>query len=641
MSAKRIIKVLTICCFVLIVVALFVAWNSPSTGYESSIYKAAPLLVWIFLLFSAACGMGIIVHQVYTKQHETSRLWALGLLLILFSYTAILSMHIIRGYYFWSIGDAATHVGEIKNIISTGHTGIDNFYPVMHVFSAQLSQICGLEPELLAKGLPVFFALIYVAFMYLLAKCLLPSKGAVILATVASLAPLSLRTYLHLVTNSLGNLLFPMALFLLIKSLTTSSWRWRALFILTVFLFPVLHPVPSVALAVVLVTIPLAKFVFQKVARSGRKIFDSGVKFSLVALAVLFAWEGGWISSFSVTGGVAQSLFAESYSIPELSPTIVEPEPSITESYPRPELYTLETAPAPSRIHCAAPIFARLIDDLRYAQTYGHSAMKHIFNLFGAVFLYIVLALIALPILWRRIRAQPNLRNLVSLYGPLAGIALLIMALYFTAFGFSPLRLLPEIVLICTIFVGFVLYELVGKARASPRNRFRPIAPVLVAIILIAAFGSGVAKVYESPWILADNDQATHTEIAGMNWFFDNKNRDVAVCSHCFALGRFADFLLNEPEQSEREDIPVRIAINYPPPHFGYHKRAWLGEYYTDDVYLVLGERDRLRYVEVYPKLAKYRFYPSDFERLEGDPTVDKLYSSGGLDVYYINGRAL
>jgi len=94
---------------------------------------------------------------------------------------------------------------------------------------------------------------------------------------------------------------------------------------------------------------------------------------------------------------------------------------------------------------------------------------------------------------------------------------------------------------------------------------------------------------------------------------------------------------LTREERSERQDIP-RVGAYSLVSHFGYHNAAWLGQYYAEDTYMVLGERDRLRYVEVFPALAKYRFYPEDFQRLEKDPTVDKLYSSGGLDVYYIHG---
>ncbi|TRZ51197.1 MAG: hypothetical protein D4S01_05360, partial [Dehalococcoidia bacterium] len=451
-KAAAIIKLVACICFVLIIVALLLAWNAPATGYESSIYKVTPMLVWVFFIFSAACGIGIVVHQVYTRQYETSRLWGLGLLLILFSYTAILSLYIIRGYAFWSYGDAATHLGEIKNIIGTGYFAGDNFYPIATTYAAQLSQVCNLDPLVFHKLLPILFILICVAFIYLLAKAVLPHKGGVILATVVGLTFICGAqpgfSYLNFTPNRLADLLFPMALFLLVKSLSAGAWRWRALFILTVFLFPVFHPVPSVALAVVLVALPLAKLIFDKVAKSGRKVMDSGLKFSLVALAVLVVWGGGWLSYFRVSQGLITSLAAESYSMPESSVPITEPVPlteppavtepsALTGAYPRPEPYTLETAPAPSRVQGKVSNLVRLMDAIRYAQAYGYSATGHILIIYGVVFLYVVLALIALPILWRRISRRFNLQNLASFYGPLAAIALVIAALYFTALGFN------------------------------------------------------------------------------------------------------------------------------------------------------------------------------------------------------------
>lgn len=648
-KAAAIIKLLACFCLVLVIVALFLAWNAPATGYESSIYEATPVLVWVFLIFSAACGIGIVVHQVYTGRHESSRLWVLGLLLILFSYTAILSLFIIRGYAFWGYGDPSTHLGEIQNIIGTGNFAVDNFYPMATTYAAQLSQICGLDPVIFHKLLPIFFILSCVAFIYLLAKAVMPSKGGVILTTVVGLTLLCSTyagfSYINFMPNGLANLLFPMALFLLVKSYPAGAWRWRALFILIVLLFPVFHPVTSVALAAALVTLPLAKLIFDKVAKNGRKVFDSGLKFSLVALAVLIVWGGCWLSSFAVPGRLLNTLAAESYSLPEPSEPVTEPEPTdtestvVTEAYPRPEPYTLETALAPSRVEGKVSNLARLIDDIRYAQTYGYSALKHILNLYGAVFLYIVLTLIALPILWMRIRRQQPLQNLASLYGPMAVIALVIVALYFTAFGFSPLRFLIYPLLICPFFVGFVLNEIMEKARASQRSIYlRLLAPVLLAIVLVVAWGNGISKLYSSPYILKDNGQVSQVEISGMDWIFDKKDRSLAITAHALATYRFADFLLTEEERTERQDIPFRFRqVASPPSHFGYQQGAWLGEFYSDDIYMVLGERDWLRYVEVYPELAKYRYYSEDFERLEGDPTVDKLYSSGKLDVYLVH----
>lgn len=634
-KAPTIIKIAACCCFALIAVASLLAWNSPATGYEPDIYKATPALFWAFLILSGACGIGIIVHQVYTRQHETSRLWLVGLLLTLFSNTALLCLPAIRNYALWGYGDPATHLGEIKNIVAAGYvTYWAMLYPVAHIYAAQTSLVYNLDPSASCQMLPYLFGLIFLAFMYLLGKSVLPQKGAVILVTVAVLALAYGNPYF--IPNELANLLFPMALFLLVKSLTTNSWQWRALFILMVLLYPVFHAVPAVGLAVVLVTMPLARLVFDKIAKVARPIFDSSAKFSLIALALLVVWGGGWVSSFPRVHRMGL-IVAEDYSMPEMPSPIAEPSPVVGD-YPRPEPYTLETAPAPGRTSGGGvPIFVSYIEDIRYAQAYGYSAAKHIFNLYGTDFLYILLALIAFPILWRRARTDANLRNLACLYGPLAAIAVMIVALCFTAFGFGALRPLAYIILICTIFVGFVLYEIMERGHDSQHKYSHILAPVLVAIILIGAFGNGVGRLYASPHTLSDNYQVTQTEINGMDWLFSNKDQTLAIIAHCLPPGRFADFLVTHEESSQRQDIPRLEEGAYSTlPHFGYHKGAWLGEYYTEDTYMLLSDRDRLRYVKVYPELAKYRYYPEDFERLEQDITVDKLYSSGGTDIYLV-----
>jgi len=457
---------------------------------------------------------------------------------------------------------------------------------------------------------------------------------------VASLAPLH-DSYLNFTPNHLANLLLPMALFLFVKSFDPQAWQWRAMIILMAFVFPVFHPLATVALAVVFVTVPLAKAIFDRIAKKVRPVFDSSVKVGVVTLAVLLVWGAGWLSSFPLAGGVVHSLIAEDYSI-TTDPATIEPDPITIEPSPtlerRPEPYTLETAPQLERAGGKITTLARLIDAIAYAEGYGYSAVQYIFNIYGAVFLYMLLALIGLPILWRKTRYQPNFNNLASLYGPLAGIALVIAALFFTAVFFGPMRLVIYVVLLSTVFAGFILYETLERGRASHKSIWlRIMASLLVAITLVVCFGNGVSKVYASPHILEDNWQVTRTEIMGMDWLFDKKDQSLSMRAHTLTPFRFAEFLLTREERAQRPDFPPGYGTS-PPLHFGYDKETWLGECYTEDIYMPLGDRDRLRYVEVFPQLAKYRYYPEDFERLEGDPTVDKLYSNGGLHVYYIRG---
>lgn len=61
-----------------------------------------------------------------------------------------------------------------------------------------------------------------------------------------------------------------------------------------------------------------------------------------------------------------------------------------------------------------------------------------------------------------------------------------------------------------------------------------------------------------------------------------------------------------------------------------------LGEYYSDDIYLVSTNKDKIIYEEVVPGVAHLRFIDNDFIQLDNDNTVLKLYENEYLRSYYI-----
>ena len=86
---------------------------------------------------------------------------------------------------------------------------------------------------------------------------------------------------------------------------------------------------------------------------------------------------------------------------------------------------------------------------------------------------------------------------------------------------------------------------------------------------------------------------------------------------------------------SGEELIDPRV-ITVPPAHFGYASHETVGESYEEDTYLLVGDRNRVICHEIQPILAEVWFSDGDFERLEGDHTVSRVYSSGGLDMWRI-----
>ena len=98
---------------------------------------------------------------------------------------------------------------------------------------------------------------------------------------------------------------------------------------------------------------------------------------------------------------------------------------------------------------------------------------------------------------------------------------------------------------------------------------------------------------------------------------------------------RITQFLFSRRDEALYADIIKTFSTVES--HFGYDHQSMLGLSSTDDRYLVLKELDEKMYSEVYPSLAEIRFLPEDFIQLEHDPSIDKLYSNGGADTWFIH----
>jgi hypothetical protein len=70
------------------------------------------------------------------------------------------------------------------------------------------------------------------------------------------------------------------------------------------------------------------------------------------------------------------------------------------------------------------------------------------------------------------------------------------------------------------------------------------------------------------------------------------------------------------------------------PYHFGYSEKTELGEWYSQQSYLLIDQEDRLFFQDVLPEMQQSRFTPQDFDKLKQDPSLILVYSNGGLDIY-------
>jgi hypothetical protein len=604
MPKSLLYKILSISCLILLITGILIAWNSAAKGFETSIYSSAPKIFWIAVLLCTLTGItGVLQHLYREHGEEDSHYPILPLLLVFLSFAAILSIFIIRGYALWASGDPLTHLGWIQNIIRTGAVDNFNYYPVTHVYLTQIFEVTRIPVITLSKIMPLFFEILSVGFTYCLAKSVLPRKGEVILATVLSMALLN-GWFLDLTPNILANFFIPFCLYILIKSLTSTEFRWKLLLALVILILPMFHIVPAVVFLLILIGIPVARWILVRTNARETSEIPHLVRFCNVAAICLFIWEVVWISSFGISRR-------------ELS-----------------NLYQLVTGGLENQL-------SSLVNQINYGAGYNYSVASIFFKTYGGLLVLIILTLLAVGLLWRKGYFSDDYRILAFFTVPLGFVALAVAGLYLVNLDFPPLRLLVYIEMICTLFAAVILYRFFTIQNGWLKLALNRVGVPVIAMILTGLFVAGGMVVYPSRYSLEISAHITQSEINGMDWFLHYNNTHTNHTYLAEIVYRFADLLLTPEEKSTRTDVMYswgRHEEMRVPFHLGYDKSDLLGNYYQNDLYLVLKQLDKVIYREVYPEIASIRFEPQDFEKLETDPSIQSIYTNGGLDIYYVRG---
>jgi hypothetical protein len=120
-----------------------------------------------------------------------------------------------------------------------------------------------------------------------------------------------------------------------------------------------------------------------------------------------------------------------------------------------------------------------------------------------------------------------------------------------------------------------------------------------------------------------------------MTFFYEHRDVNVPVTGITVAPGRFSHAFLT-PEERSIQSLPMYLEGKVVPWHFGYDKHHTLSTLYTNETDMIITQKDRLQYVDLFPDMAKFRFTGQDFERVEYDRGINFLYSNGGFDLQKI-----
>lgn len=590
----------------LLSVALIVTWNTPAKGYEASIYRSTPLILWVSLLASVIAGVTMVVVSIAKDELEQNSLWKIGFLLIVLSYTICLSLFIIRGYYMWCMtGDPATHIGWITETISQAYAPKTVIYPITHIFLSEISIVTDLDLVTLHKIIPILFSVLFIIFMYIFAKIVFSNTIAAVLVALISCSISRTDFYLNLIPNGLSSLLLPLALFVMFQYAHHRRWVWAVPLFILIILYPVFHPVPTIFIGLVFLTLWIPHIVPDiKRCIQEKKLTIPNLKSHTFVLIlpflVMLIWFIFWIASFRIWDhtlrSVYQTLFLEG-----------------TESEAM-----------------------DLLDTISYAQIYGYNVIEVIVKQYGVVMVLFALSVLGILLILRNQDYRRYNESLLSLLGPFGVLSIVIPILFLFALPFNAFRFLHAFLILTSIFSAYTLYYMLipkGKKALLQKNVY---TSMFVIVVIFSLFIGGMLNLYPSPYNLGTSYHNTRSEVEGMEYVYDHRDVNTPISGISVAPGRFADALLSFKERSIQHLPNYLKDEDRVPWHFGYDMGSSISSNYSRETDLVILPRDKVLYVDIFPEMAQHRFTNQDFERLNIDPGIDFIYSNGEFDFFKI-----
>jgi hypothetical protein len=187
---------------------VYVASNTPPTGYELSVYASTPLGFWVGALIAGTVAVAVAMRL--------DRHLPLALLLGGFGALAVVGLPLLRGYHFYGRADSLVHLGWAR-AINVGGDPMALFYPGSHLISAGLSMVGGIQITKAMMLVMFLYMLLFFVSVPLCVWLITPDRRALAIGTFSGflLLPINnVSTYLHFHTYSITMLFVPFVLYL-------------------------------------------------------------------------------------------------------------------------------------------------------------------------------------------------------------------------------------------------------------------------------------------------------------------------------------------------------------------------------------------------------------------------------------------
>jgi len=606
-DGNRVIKIIAIIAFVFISLALIIiARTTPANGYEISIYKVYPSYFWLCLLIPIIMPL---FSLILNRQNNPTKSIYIIFAGALFSLITILSIPLFRGYPFYGAGDIHSHLGMVKQIFLDGRIG-SNPYPVIHILVYVASAVSNYSPETISLCIPQFFISFYIISIFLLSRSLKCSTKEVLFVTAFAILPFLgveiTREYMMPATQSF--FMIPITLYILIQSRNSNNpLPYSIMLIPLLMLFPFFHPESVIFLGVILIVFILVLKIDEKTSdatnnKKSIRIKKENFMPLLIFVVAFFFWFSSHIC-FAAT--IIKSVYAAF-------------------------VFNLFSEGTPPLQSAMGGFHISTIDAVEIIiKAYGPALICLIFG--GTIALFSIINFV--------LKKRYCFRDLfLSICFFLFATINIFFLLKGTAIGYHIYRQTKYSLFISTIILGIYF----AKRFSQNKTTIKPVINSLLVFIILIASILAVYSIYSSPSTHGINYQPTNSDIQGMGFFFDYRNEDNLILESGGRAyqNRFGVYLLGRGAEKPAIRWGYLKEV-FPPPHFGYNLSNNLGNFYASDQYLLIYPPSKEYYNILYPNYPNlWMFSTEDFNQLLLDPTVNRIYSNGALEIFTINGES-
>ncbi|MCL9818088.1 hypothetical protein [Natronocalculus amylovorans] len=577
--------------FISLGIGVLVAYTNPATEYELSIYASTPLVFWIAVIFATAVSMAAVASQ------KDKVLTASGYILALGSVISVVSLPLIRNYYYYGAGDSMSHLGWAREIGSGVLSPLGLLYPGTHITANYMSEVSGMGLTQALQWIPmVIYPLIGMVSIGMCIAYLTDSRWGLPVGIFSGLllVPIN-KLSVHIISHpsSQAILFFGFVLFLLFLFLTQQSERTLlspiSLLLLLVALSMVfIHPQEAMMMIVTLLTIAGVQLVFRR-KRPSSEIAGQPLPIlhGLAALSLFAVWVPQHARPVDRFSFVLDSFFEQG------STTGTEVEARTG------SLATLGAS--------VEELFVKLF------------LVTLIFSLLG-----IVLLLLNLRGNLPDTETQRNsiITYLTVVFFPLTmAVGVVFLANqgdhYFRFFGFL---MVPV-----TIVGGVALVELFSTLdlrlpRAATVSSF--------VIIFMLLLSMQAAAFHASPYMYQPNKQVTEASFDGYEFAFEHRNEETAFLSFRKGPRRFIDAYYGR--------YTARAGLDFPGYRHGVTGEVFnsnISTHYDEDRYFVVRDTNYKNEVIMYDGL---QYTQEGFDQLERQRSIHKVTDNGEVRLYLI-----